>query len=77
MRPRPLDTTHLIHLTTTQSLLLLVRPLFHAAELDLLTLLLVAFVSSLRVAAIQQHSPDPLDYNVELVTVGDLYHACS
>ena len=37
----------------------------------------VAFGSSLDVAAIQQDSPDPLDYNVELVTVGDLYHACS
>lgn len=30
----------------------------------------VAFGSSLDVAAIQQDSPDPLDYNKELVTVG-------
>lgn len=31
----------------------------------------VAFGSSLDVAAIQQDSPDPLDYNQELVTVGE------
>lgn len=31
----------------------------------------VAFGSSLDVAAIQQDSPDPLDYNRELVTVGE------
>ena len=30
----------------------------------------VAFGSSLDVAAIQQDSPEPLDYNKELVTVG-------
>ncbi len=30
----------------------------------------VAFGSSLDVAAIQQDSPEPLDYNRELVTVG-------
>lgn len=30
----------------------------------------VAFGSSLDVAAIQQDSPEPLDYNSELVTVG-------
>ena len=32
----------------------------------------VAFGSSLDVAAIQQDSPDPLDYNKELVTVGKI-----
>lgn len=31
----------------------------------------VAFGSSLDVAAIQQDSPEPLDYNKELVTVGE------
>ena len=30
----------------------------------------VAFGSSLDVAAIQQDSPEPLDYNAELVTLG-------
>lgn len=33
----------------------------------------VAFGSSLDVAAIQQDSPDPLDYNAELVTVGETH----
>ena len=33
----------------------------------------VAFGSSLDVAAIQQDSPEPLDYNKELVTVGKMY----
>lgn len=32
---------------------------------------IVAFGSSLDVAAVQQDSPDPLDYNQELVTVGE------
>jgi hypothetical protein len=32
----------------------------------------VAFGSSLDVAAIQQDMPEPLDYNSELVTVGEL-----
>ena len=32
----------------------------------------VAFGSSLDVAAIQQDSPEPLDYNSELVTVGTM-----
>ena len=33
----------------------------------------VAFGSSLDVAAIQQDSPEPLDYNRELVTVGQCF----
>ena len=36
----------------------------------------VAFGSSLDVAAIQQDSPEPLDYNKELVTVGEGLPLC-
>lgn len=37
----------------------------------------VAFGSSLDVAAIQQDMPNPLDYNSELVTVGQRYKSVS